>query len=509
MNDRRILITHAEASSRALISSMLQALGASLEEVDNDPAAVKRLERGGVDLLVAGVDPEHPEALELLLYVRRKYPKLPVILLFSVGHAERHREATQRGAAAVLRFPLPATQLRAAVSQALGISPQHLRSIASPPEDGSAPPMTYSNADGWTVLNNGVNSPARPVSTLPVETDREFETPLVIGEDDSLRHAVEVGETIAPTRTPVLIQGERGCGKSLVARALHGRSPRRSGPFVELRCASSYGTELVSELFGSVEPDGTFKPGLLARASGGTLYLDDVAKLSPDLQARLLRLLRDGDYEPVGSTQSQRADVRLVFATREDLAERVATDQFRQDLYYRLSVVRLVIPPLRHRVADIERLADHFRVQAIRKNGRHEIVGISAEALSQLRRYHWPGNVLELESVIDRAVLLGNGPLLEPSDLRFLHDVGSDEPGAGNSNGQENPSNSSSLRIRPLKEALEEPERQIILDALEALDWNRQETARLLDINRTTLYKKMKKYNLIESYGSIRETAHS
>jgi DNA-binding NtrC family response regulator len=487
------------------MASMLQSLGPHLEDVASDRAALRRIEQGGVDLVVGGVDPFDPEALELLQYVRRKHPKLPVILLFTVNHPERSREALQRGAATVLRFPLPATQLRAAVSQALGRPEVPCATPPAPPRitipAGDLAAIAARDTQGWTVLEGHSNHTvcvAEPKPRLP-KTD----APLLVGEDGSLRQAIELAETIAATRAAVLIEGERGTGKSLVAQALHSQSPRHRGPFFEINCSSQREAILEVELFGrrsvglgSAMPD---QPGKIALASGGTLYMDEVSALSPDLQLKLLRVLQENEYEPVGSTQTVRADVRFVFGNREDLSERVARDEFRQDLFYRISVVCLKLPPLRHRGSDIERLADHFRLRVCARLGR-EVNGCSPDAIESLRHYDWPGNVQELENCIERAVTNARGPLISAADLGLPAPkaaVVGDPIIVGRTNGASNGRRSHSPGIRPLKEALEEPEKRIILQALEALNWNRQETARLLDINRTTLYKKMKKYGLL------------
>lgn len=494
MRDTRILIVHPEPSARALMASMLQSLGPRLEDVGSDRAAVRRIDQGDISLVVAGVDPFDADSLEILPYIRRKNPRLPVILLFTVPHPERAREALQRGAASVLKFPLPATQLRAAVSQALG-SPEPV-SVAPAPSVQTANGSRESS--GWTLVSDQPtdhSATANSNSNGNANGKGRTDTPLFVGEDVALRQALELARGIASSRSAVLIQGERGTGKSLLARALHHQGNRASGPFFEVQCGSMRESVLEVELFGRRSPGlgGTIPdvPGKLAAAHGGTLFLDDVASLSPELQFRLLRFLHEGQFEPVGSTQTSYADVRLVFGSRDDLSDRVARDEFRQDLYYRISVVSLKLPPLRHRGADIERLAEHFLRQAAQRYNR-DVTAFSPEAITLLRHYEWPGNVEELEQAVQRAVLSARKPSIEPTDLGLVPA----RPAVA-------PSSSLSSRraghpgIRPLKEALEEPEKRIILQALEALNWNRQETARLLDINRTTLYKKMKKYGLL------------
>ncbi len=517
MNQIRILIVHPDPSARALLTSMLQALDVELELADSDRVAARLLEQqtGCCDVLIVGVDPEDDDGLELLHYSKRKFPNLPVVLLFSVASAERAREARVRGASAILKFPLPATHLRAALAQAIGrefINTPHQvktersadpqanitsesagqRTETSPPVHVSAEESNESEPGSWTFLSSIVDTdPPLYRSTNEAQFDHEplKDEPILIGQDDSLRQAIELAETIAPTRAPVLIQGESGTGKRLVARALHHKSTRRHGPFLELRCLDSEEADLERDLLGVQPLIGNLEAGKFEDGKGGSLYIDDVAALSLDLQESLLRVLRDNKYEPVGSHQLFSSDVRLIFGTRENLVDLVERGEFRQDLYYRLSVVSLKLPPLRHRGADIERLAEHFRARAARRADR-PVTGFDAEALALLRRYHWPGNVQELEAVIERAVLIARRRLIEPGDLNL--------PATGpSSSSQDQLYRPNPGAIRPLKEALEEPEKKIILEALQALGWNRRETARMLDINRTTLYKKMKKYQLL------------
>ncbi len=499
MSDTRILIVHPEASARALLTSMLQSLGHEIEEISSDRAAARKLEHDPFDLVLAGVDPCDPDSLELLMYLRRKFPETPVVLMFSVAHVDRTREAIQRGAASVLRFPLPATQLRAAVAQALGCHTGHCSNPASAPAptQNSKPTSTSASPPGhWRFLNG--QPPEPPNASETAARPPLAEPSMLVGEDQGLRQTMELAETIAPTRAAVLIQGERGTGKSLVAKTLHLQSHRGQGPFYEVDCSTSRGSALEAELFGC-RPSGrgemfADQPGKASLAHGGTLFLDEVSHLAPDLQYKVLRLLQEHEFEPVGSTQTVRSDVRLVFGSTEDLAELVEQGQFRQDLYYRISVVSLKLPPLRHRGQDVEHLAEHFLAESARNLGK-QLVGFSPEALEKLRQHNWPGNVQELESCIQRAAVLSRGPLIEGNHLGLnsAHVF------------QEFPTTSQTITrravapgIRPLKEALEEPEKRIILQALEALNWNRQETARVLDINRTTLYKKMKKYGLLD-----------
>jgi DNA-binding NtrC family response regulator len=499
MNQARILIVHPEPSILALLGSMLQSLGHQIDEASNDRAAVRRLERGGIDLMIAGVDPFDPEAMELLSYSRRKHPQIPVVLLFPGPNPEKAREATRMGAATVLRFPMPATELRAAVTQAC---------------EKSSPNMPHPNGatNGHPTTRNPTDSrpqvEVRPHSHLQAPSsngvhyndgharlDLIHQGPVILGEDPTLRQAVELASTVASARATVLIIGEQGTGKTLIARAIHQQSSRRDQPFLEVSCSGIDDLGLERELFGQKfeGSDGSERPGRLARAHRGTILLDEVSALSPSIQSRLLRVLLDGEFEPLGSSQSQPIDVRFVLSTRENLPSLVEQGKFRRELYDRINDVCLKLPPLRQRGHDILRLAEHFR-ERFASDFAKPVTGFSPDAVELLSRHDWPGNVRELESVIQRGVALSQGAKVTSVNLAV---------GLGPGRTTRPPSYTpkphlhTGLGLRPLKEALEEPEKQIIIQALRALNWNRQETARILDINRTTLYKKMKKYGLL------------
>jgi two-component system response regulator AtoC len=288
--------------------------------------------------------------------------------------------------------------------------------------------------------------------------------------------------------------GESGTGKSLLARAIHHRSPRRGKPFIEVSCGALPETLLESELFGHTK--GAFtgaiadKPGRFLSADGGTLFLDEINSASPAMQVKLLRVLQERAFEPVGSSETRHVDVRVVLASNVDLAELVAAQKFRQDLYYRINVVTIKLPALRERLGDIPLLAGNFLRQFSKESGR-EILGFSEEAMAALQRYTWPGNVRELENAIERAVVLCRRPQI---DIEHLPEVLQTTAMAQIANSAANPEFSDSPL--PLETALQGPERRIIEAALKRNAWNRQATAAELNINRTTLYKKMRKYQL-------------
>jgi two-component system response regulator HydG len=345
----------------------------------------------------------------------------------------------------------------------------------------------------------GVLAVHAPAPTLPVgpRLDLMVRELGLIGNDPSWRQVVELAATIAHSRSPVLIAGEPGTGKTRLARLVHAIGLGTDRPFVDCEAAA-----LADEL----SPDEAERPesapmapadsGLIWSAKlnlsrGGSLYIDDVADLPVALQLHLLRDLQFRDYGAVSGYPSTGGEVRFIMSSCESLPTLIEQGRFRQELYHRISVVVLTPPPLRHRGTDIELLAEAFRdryAQEFHKN----VGGFTRDALDILQRHDWPGNVRELEAAIQRAVAMCNGPRISSNHLAPILNHHRQARGAAGTPRPHLP-----MGIRPLKEALEEPEKRIIIQALQAFNWNRQETARVLDINRTTLYKKMKKYGLL------------
>ncbi|QYU67651.1 sigma-54 dependent transcriptional regulator [Leptolyngbya sp. 15MV] len=298
-------------------------------------------------------------------------------------------------------------------------------------------------------------------------------------------------DAVAAARTTLLMTGESGVGKSVIARAIHDAGPRRSGPFVEISCGSIPETLLESELFGHVK--GAFtgahadKIGRFRAADGGTLFLDEINSASAAMQLKLLRVLQERRFEPVGSTQTIEVDVRVIVASNQPLEALVASGQFRQDLFYRVNVVKIELPPLRERRGDIAALARHFLASHAEELGK-QVVGFTPEAIAALERYTYPGNVRELENIVERAVVLCRTPTIGVEELpeHLFAPAAATEPRL-TASVEEN-----AWTPMTLEHALREPERRIILSALRANNWNRQRTAEQLGINRTTLYKRMK-----------------
>ncbi|MEM9882472.1 MAG: sigma-54 dependent transcriptional regulator [Planctomycetota bacterium] len=358
--------------------------------------------------------------------------------------------------------------------------------------------------------------------TLKQQLDGRFGLGQLVGDDPAMQRVYDLVEAVADSKTTVLVTGESGTGKSLVGRAIHTLSPRGAdrrrgsgkrpgrgaerrrpdpegrrpcGPFVTFACGSVPETLLESELFGHVR--GAFtgaeddKPGRVLAADGGTLFLDEINSATPALQLKLLRVLQEKAFEPLGSTQTHHVDVRFVLATNRDLRPMVEAGTFREDLYYRINVVNIAMPALRDRRGDIPALAEHFLAKHAAEAGRTRTLGDAA--LDALRSYGWPGNVRELENAIERAVVLSRGPVIGVDDLPDAV-----REGATTTAGYVPAvlTTADDWVPTPLAQAMREPERRILKAALEANGWNRQETARQLEINRTTLYKKIKDFGL-------------
>jgi DNA-binding NtrC family response regulator len=312
----------------------------------------------------------------------------------------------------------------------------------------------------------------------------------MIGQHAEMQRLHRLIAQVARTPTTVLITGESGTGKELVARAIHRQSPRRERPFVAVNPAAIADTLVESELFGHEK--GAFtgahqrKLGRFELAQGGTLFLDEIATLKPELQVKLLRVLQEREIERVGGTRTIKIDVRIIAATNTDLRQSVSAQTFREDLFYRLHVVSLTVPPLRSRRDDVPLLVDHF----VRRYGREfnkPITGVTAEATDALLKYPWPGNVRELQNVVERAVALGEGPQIGVEDLPL--DVVLVRPRPG----QPRPEADQS----PLLQATDDFERQLVLRALEQTRWNYTEAARRLGVHRNTLKGKLVRWDLI------------
>ncbi len=443
-DDRQILET---------MSSWLREQGHHVDTSSNFTECEKLLAARAYDLVLADVCLRDEDGMRILDLCNDQYPNTSVVMISGYGTVTSAMEAIRSGAFDFLTKPI--------IDQELG--------------------MTIERALGQReVIQENIN--------LKQQLDQRFGLDNVIGRNERMLRVFDVIDSVADTKASILITGESGTGKSLIARAIHRRSSRRDKPFVEVACGALPDNLLESELFGHVA--GAFtgtagdKIGKFLQADTGTIFLDEIGTSSPGLQVKLLRVLQEFEFEPVGGTETHHIDTRVILATNENLTQMVADGRFRQDLYYRVNVINIELPPLRDRVSDIPGLANHFLQDVIQDSGR-DVRGFTDEAVSALQRYSWPGNVRELQNVIERGVLLGKDNMVGVDDL---------PPQVSAAMGISVQSSSG----RTLKEALEGPERQIILEMLEQNNWNRHETADALGVNRTTLYKKMKRLGLDE-----------
>ena len=323
--------------------------------------------------------------------------------------------------------------------------------------------------------------------TLKRQVKDQFARAQVIGSSPSWRKICEMVEQVAPSRTTVLITGESGTGKELIAGLLHRLSPRAERPLISMNAAALPTTLLEAELFGYEK--GAFtgaqqrKPGRFELADGGTLFLDEIGEMPPEVQVKLLRVLQDGAFERLGGTRTLHVDVRVVAATNKDLAQEVEAQRFRLDLYYRLNVITLPLPPLRERREDLPLLVAHFLRKYAEQN-RKELTAIQQHALQRLQAYDWPGNVRELENVIERAVVLAQGPTIGIAELPdYLQEKEPVLP-------------SHDQFVLPANATLADIERVAVAHALQQSGGNRQAAARALNIGVATLYRKLKEYRL-------------
>jgi DNA-binding NtrC family response regulator len=330
----------------------------------------------------------------------------------------------------------------------------------------------------------------REVVFLRSELARREDSHEMVGQSAEMRKLAGLVGQVARTTATVLITGESGTGKELLARAIHRQGPRRERPFVAVNPAAITDTLMESELFGHER--GAFtgayqrKLGRFELAQGGTLFLDEIGSLKPELQAKLLRVLQEREIERVGGTHTVKLDVRIIAATNADLRQAVASQMFREDLFYRLNVVQITVAPLRDRREDIGVLADHF-VRRYRQQFGKPVAGLAPEALAALAEYSWPGNVRELQNVIERCVALADGRLIRLSDLPLEFMI----PDAGVS--------ANAAGALDLDEAHDHFERQIVRRVLDRVDWNQSEAARLLGMHRNTLKVKMARWSLKRS----------
>jgi DNA-binding NtrC family response regulator len=440
-----ILIVEDEAATRDLCRDIAAEIGLQVHTAATTHDALEVLEQSPVDIVVTDLKVPQLGGLELLKLIGSNHPNTSVMVLTQYGSIETAVAATRLGARDYVTKPFHVEELRAKIERLI----QTLE-------------MDHENR----------------VLREQLRTRPGFGG--LIGVSSKMQRVYKMVEKVSQHNYPVLILGESGTGKELVARSVHFSGVRKNKPFVPVDCAGLVPTLIESELFGYVK--GAFtgaqhgRTGLLESGNGGTVFLDEIGDLPVDLQAKLLRALQEREIRPVGATERVHIDLRIIAATNRDLESAIRTGAFRQDLYFRLNVVQIKLPPLRERKTDIPLLVHSFLEKF--SDAQRPVRTISEDAMRRLMAYDWPGNVRELENAIERAVALGSGPILHVADLPSNLQQESDEH---------------ALRSDEFV-TLEELERRAILRALRETSGDKLAAARLLGIGKTTLYRKLKQY---------------
>jgi DNA-binding NtrC family response regulator len=456
---QRILIVDDESSLRTALFRVLDRQGYQVITANcKREAEVLAGSDQALDLALVDLRLPDGDGIELMQRLRATHPNIQVIILTGHGSIELAVRATQHGAFHFVTKPFNMEELLSVIGRAL-----------------SHKSLQQENHQLRSALH------------------RKYRFDNIVGQSEEIRKVLSMVERVSDSDSTVLISGDSGTGKELIAKAIHYNSPRSTKPFVPINCGAIPGELLESELFGHIK--GAFtgaianRAGRFELASGGTLFLDEIGELSLNLQVKLLRVLQERRFEPVGSAKTHEADVRVIAATNIDLAKAVARGQFREDLFYRLNVIPITIPSLKQRRSDIPLLLHHF-VQHFNQTKNRQLIGFTPESLEVLYHYPWPGNIRELENLVERlAILKGSGQV----DLIDLPEhYRNCRPAAA--------SMSDSMEIPEagldFNSAVDAYENLLILQALEKTGWNRNQAAALLKLNRTTLVEKIKKKGL-------------
>ncbi len=443
-----ILVVDDDTAHRTMLKAHLGGDGYEIVEADDGDIAIHLARERQIDLVLLDLKMQRVGGIEALEAIHEVKPDLPVIIITAFSSVEKAVEAMQKGAFDYVTKPVDAAELALKVKRAL-------------------------NFDSLQQEN----------AALKERLGEKFDFGKIIGSSRPMREMFETLALVAPSDASVLIAGESGTGKELVANAVHQNSRRAREPFVKVNCAALHENLLESELFGHEK--GAFtgaaeqRKGRFELAHKGTLFLDEIGDMSLTTQAKILRVLQEGEFERLGGSKTVKVDVRLLAATHKDLPRLVETGGFRQDLFFRLSVVPLELPPLRDRTEDIPQLAGHFLEQYSRKN-RKDIRGIHPDALDALLAYAWPGNIRELENSLERAVILCLGEQISLQEL----------PGAVRQAGQ---SSERPFALRP-GHSLKQMEKDLIRATLAQTEGNRTRAAEILGISRQTLQNKLREY---------------
>jgi nitrogen regulation protein NR(I) len=459
----KILIADDELNIRKVLSATLRREGYEVLTAKNGQEAVELLASGQVQVVVTDMKMPGLGGLEVLRHVRERHPRTPVIVITAHGTVDSAVEALKSGAFDYITKPFDSAELIRTIGKAVKTESLAAHDVVA---DGPGP-----------------------------------ERYRIIGQSKKIQAIYEIIDKVAATPSTVLITGESGTGKELVAAALHYSSGRRARPFIKINCAAIPRELMESELFGHER--GAFtgavssKPGRFELADGGTLFLDEIGEIPVEMQVKLLRAIQENEFERVGGIETLRVDVRLVVATNRDLTRLVEEGRFREDLFYRLNVVPIQLPPLRERKEDIPLLVAHFLAKYNARLGR-QVQGIQADALAAISAHRWPGNIRELENVIERGLLFSTGAELQLGDLP-PELAGAQEPPPG---GVALPAPAAiedgSLKDI-VKQATAELEKDLIVRALAETQGNVTQAARRLKISRKSLQNKMKEFGLREA----------
>ena len=447
----RILVVDDDAPHRKMLKAVLSTEGYQVHEADDGDTACRAVEKMIFDIVLMDLRMKRMHGDVAQKKMVKISPGTPVVIMTAFGSVRSAVKALKAGAHDYITKPIDVDELKILVLKTL-----HHRRLEE----------------------ENLN--------LKERLDARFDFGDIIGRSPSMRELFETLSLVAPSEATILIQGESGTGKELVANAIHHNSLRKDGPFVKVNCAALPETLLENELFGHEK--GAFtgatgpKKGRFQLADRGTLLLDEIAEMAPATQAKILRVLQEGEFEPVGGTRTVRVDTRIISATNRTLEDEIAAGRFREDLYYRLNVVMIKVPPLRNRSADIPLLADYFLERYAEKNHR-SLKGFLPRSMDLLLRHAWPGNVRELENVIERAVIMARGDRVGPEHFPSMLQV---------QDADESPREPVLASGRSLKEV----EREMILKTLEDMGGNRTRTAETLGISRRTLQLKLKAYGI-------------
>jgi two-component system response regulator HydG len=451
--ENSVLVVDDDPGHRTMLRTLLTGWGYTIHEADDGSTAIEKVHEQAFDLILMDIRMIKVSGLEALGEIKAFNPAIPVIIMTAYSSVETAVEALKSGAYDYLTKPLDFDELRLAMERAM----DHRQ-------------LKEENRLLRESLGN------------------HFDRQNIIGRSSAMVKLLETVAQVAPSEATVLITGESGTGKEMIAGAIHFNGPRKDGPFVKLNCAAITETLLESELFGHER--GAFtgahkrKEGRFRQAHGGSIFLDEISEMSLAMQVKLLRVLQDREITRVGGEEVINVDVRLIAATNKDLLKEIEVGRFREDLFYRLNVVTLKMPPLRERREDVPLLAKHFLETFCQKN-RKELKGFTPQAMDLLLKYDWPGNVRELMNAVERGVVLTNSEYLDEKDLPLST---RDDETEGET---------------PLEQAipgdlpLEEVEKASILKTLELTGGNKSEAARRLGITRRTLHKKLKKYGVM------------